>query len=310
MVIEQFAEDAPLSLRELPTPEPQDNEVLIRIDYASINPVDQKIRAGLLTSRLPHAFPLILGWDAAGTIAKVGKNVGNFKVNDAVFAYCRKPTMQWGTFAEYVTVDETCVAHAPSSISLKEAAAVPLVGLTAWQSLASANLQKGQTILIHAGAGGVGSLAIQFAKIIGAFVITTCSQKNESYVKNLGADLIIDYTKDDFVVVIQKAFPEGIDAVFDTMGGETAQRSLKLLRPKGHFVSILEHFESTKAFSASYVFVQPNGRELTQIATLIDQGKVQPPAIEVMPLKDAEAGLQKIQTGHVRGKIVLDCHAL
>lgn len=299
-----------LKLSEVPALPPADNEVQIQILYAAVNPVDWKIREGLLKSRMPYEFPIILGWDAAGKISAIGKNVKNFKVGDEVYAYCRKPTIKWGTYAEFVNLDAVNIALKPKKINFAEAASIPLAGLTAWQALFNkAFLKKGETILIHAGAGGVGSLAIQFAKNTGAIVYTTASHDNFAYVKKLGADEVIDYKKDNFVNKIKSLNPDGVDVVFDTVGGNTLHESLKVLKRGGRIVSLLDQIpeEESKKYKvhASYLFVSPNGQELKLIADLIDQAKVQPPKIEEMPLKDAALAQEKLRKGMGGGKIVL-----
>lgn len=310
VVFEDFGGAEKLRLTDLPAPKPADNEILIAIECTSVNPVDWKIREGMLKNRLPHEFPIIPGWDAAGTVKEVGKNVKNFKKGDKVYAYCRKPTIHWGTYAEFICVDAEHVAHMPKKLTSAQAAAIPLVGLTAWQALfEKAKLKKGETILIHAGAGGVGSLAIQFAKNFGAKVITTARENHHAYVKKLGADLAIDYTKEDFADKIKGVAPQGVDVVFDMIGGDTLRDSLEVLKPKGRLVSIYEKLDPAKAkeknIEASYLFVEPNGSQLKEIANLIDQGKVAAPAIEEFPLEKASMAQEKVKTGHTQGKIVL-----
>jgi NADPH:quinone reductase-like Zn-dependent oxidoreductase len=310
MVIEKFGHEEQLHFEDLPTPKPTDNEVQIQVLYASVNPVDWKIREGLLKNLLPHEFPLIPGWDAAGVVTAVGKNVKTFKVNDEVFAYCRKPVVKWGTYAEYVCFDANNVALKPKTLNFAEAAAIPLAGLTAWQAIFDfLKLKKGETILIHAGAGGVGSFAIQFAKYAEAKILTTASKQNHDYVKTLGADYAIDYHKSNFVNEVKKLFPNGIDVVFDTVGGKTLQESLEILKPKGRIVSIIEQLDPelarAKNVQSGFVFVSPNGYELKQIASLIEQGKVCAPRIHEMPLSEASKAHEKSREGHTCGKIVL-----
>lgn len=307
--INEFGGTDKIQLMEFETPTINDNEVLIENYYVAVNPVDWKIREGLLKERLPHQFPLILGWDASGKIAEVGKNITQFKKGDEVYAYCRKETVQWGTYAEYIALDVASVALKPKTLKLAEAAAIPLVGLTAWQALFDvAHLTQGETILIHAGAGGVGSLAIQFAKYVGAEVITTASQQNHDYVIKLGADLALDYTL-DFVSETKNLYPEGIDVIFDCVGGRTARASIPLLKPGGRYVSIVEKLSEEEAkkhsITSSYVFVRPNGNQLTEIAKLIDQGKVKVPNIIELPFGEVVKSHEMSQTQHVNGKIVL-----
>lgn len=307
---DRFGNSEILKLRDFPTPEPRDNEVLIKIENTSVNPVDWKIREGLLKERLPHKFPIIPGWDAAGKIVKVGKDVKDFKVGDEVFAYTRKDTIQEGTYAEFIAVPFDFVAIKPKKANFAEAAALPLVALTAWQALFDvAKLKKGQTVLIQAGSGGVGSLAIQLAKYAGCKVYTTTSKNNIEYVKKFNPDQIIDYKNENFVDVIKKAHPEGIDVVFDMLGGEALQEAAKIVKKGGSLVSIVHPLEKTIAdkygIQSLYCFVRPSGEQLKEIARLIDEGKIGLPHTEVFPLKEAALAQDKNREGHVRGKIVL-----
>jgi NADPH:quinone reductase-like Zn-dependent oxidoreductase len=310
IVLEQFGSADQLLLRELPIPEPEVDEIQIKIAYAGVNPVDWKIRQGLLKDRIPHEFPLIPGWDAAGVVSKVGKHATKFKAGDEVFAYCRKPIIKWGTYAEYICYPALLVAFKPSILSFAQAAAIPLAGLTAWQALFDfLHLKRGESILIHAGAGGVGSLAIQFAKYLGTFVYTTASENNHPYVKRLGADVIVDYGKENFVDRIRQVAPNGIDLVFDTVGGNTLSESFKVMKPGGRLVSIVQppdqKMAETFQVQAGYVFVQPNGEQLQQIAELIQEGHVIPPEIKELPLEKASQAQQENEQRHVQGKIVL-----
>ncbi len=310
VVIESFGDVEKLHLEDIPTPQPTDNEVQIQIRYTSVNPVDWKIREGYLKNRLPHEFPLIPGWDASGVVALVGKNVKNFKKGDEVFAYCRKPVVKWGTYAEYICFDANNVALKPKNITFAQAAAIPLVGLTAWQALFDyAKLKRNESILIHAGAGGVGNFAIELAKNAGAKVYTTARKENHAYVKQLGADIAIDYQTQNFAAEIKKLVPQGLDVVFDMLGGEILQQSIELLKPQGRLISIYEQMDPNlakkKNIQFSYVFVAPNGGELKQIADLISAGKVPIPHIEEMKLEEAAQAQEKIRQGHTRGKIVL-----
>lgn len=310
VTIETFGGADILKLTEVPVPKPQEHEVLIQIAYAAVNPVDWKIREGMLKSRLPHKFPLIPGWDAAGTIAAVGDNVRHFKKGDPVYAYCRKPIVQYGTYAEYVTCDAAHVANKPQNISFAQAAAIPLAALTAWQALFDfAHLKAHQSILIHAGAGGVGSFAIQFSKFAKADVWTTCSKNNHDYVKKLGADHVIDYTKENFAQAIRKEKNDGLDIIFDTIGGKTLQESFLVVKKNGIIVSIVEvpsqELGEKYKIKTGFVFVRPDGSQLTEIGRLIEKGDVMPPAIQEMPLQDAAKAQEQNRQGHTQGKIVL-----
>lgn len=310
IVLEQFGGAGNLHLEEVPIPQPEAHEVQIQILYTSVNPVDWKIREGMLQGRLPHEFPITLGWDAAGIIKAVGQNVTHLKVGDEVYAYCRKPVIHEGTYAEFICFDEEHVALKPKNLSFAQAAAIPLVGLTAWQALFDfGKLKSGETILIQAGAGGVGSLAIALAKNVGAKVYTTASEANHPYVKKLGADVAIDYHKQSFIDAIKRQEPHGIDMVLECMGGDTLKSSVELLKEGGRLISILGQLNPAvakeKKITFHYVFVSPNGEELKQIAALIEQRKIEPPAIEEMTLEEAAKAQEQIRLGHTRGKIVL-----
>ena len=298
-----------LKVQEVLKPEPLGQEVLIHVAYAGVNPVDWKIREGYLQDRLPHDFPLILGWDVSGIVVAVGEKVQNLKVGDEVYAYVRKPLVKWGSFAEYVAFDAKDVVKKPKSLSLAQAAGLPLVSLTAWQSLFNAlHLKKGETILIQGGSGGVGSMAIQFAKNIGAKVLVTASCKKHAYVKTLGADFALDYGE-DVVSRVKEYALQGVDAVFDCHGGESFKEGISCLKKGGRIVSILENLDPQQAhkmgIQAYYVFVTPSGKDLAAIKDLVEQGKVVPPHIEEMSIREASSALNKLRDGAVFGKIVL-----
>lgn len=310
MAIDTFGGAERLYLADLPRPVPHAGDVLIVIHCTSINPVDWKIREGMLQKRFPHVFPLIPGWDAAGVVGALGKGVKEFKVGDRVYAYCRKPTVQWGTYAEFVAMSADAVAPMPANLTFAEAAAIPLAGLTAWQSvLGTAQLARGRTILVHAGAGGVGGMAVQFARHVGATVYTTASRRNHGYVASLGAHHAIDYLAEDFVSAVKRLCPGGVDVVFDTLGGDIQARSYDVIKPGGMLVSIAEPpdeaFAATRNVRANYVFVSPNGQQLREIARLIERGAVKAPHLEEMLLEQAAAAQEKSRAGHVAGKIVL-----
>lgn len=313
IIMRDFGDANQLKMEQVEVPMPGPEEVQIQIAYTAVNPVDWKIRNGLLQKRLPHQFPIIPGWDAAGIVTAVGEKVTQFQLGDDVFAYCRKPVIQWGTYAEYICYPAKDVAKKPNNLSFAQAAAIPLAGLTAWQALFdAANLKKHESILIQAGAGGVGSLAIQFAKLAGAYVITTAREQNHEYVRRLGADAIINYhiqpTRDE----IKRIAPDGIDVVFDTLGGEALTESFTYLKPQGRLISIVEipspELAAKFQVQAQHVFVSPNGQELQHISDLIQEGKVQPIPIQEMPLEKAAEAQELNRQGHTQGKIVLRVH--
>lgn len=308
-VIHNFEGIENIAIEEISTPMPQDNEVQIRIEYAGINPVDWKIADGLLT-RLDYEFPITLGWDAAGLVSAVGKNVKNFKEKDAVFAYCRKEILHDGSFAEYICLDSKNIALKPEKLNFAESACVPLSALTAWQALYdTAKIKKNEKVLIHAGAGGVGSYALQLAKMKGAYVLTTASAANFEYVKSLGADEIIDYTQENLSDYIKKNHSEKLDVVLDTVGGNTLKVSYDLLKERGRLISIADFIDhaaaSQKNLFAEFVFVAPNGEQLKKIAALFDRQEMQAPRIEEIPLEELSSALRKSREGHVQGKLVI-----
>jgi NADPH:quinone reductase-like Zn-dependent oxidoreductase len=310
VVLQEFGDVDVLKLAGVEEPHAGAGEVRIRIVAAGVNPVDYKIRRGLLQGRLPHEMPIIPGWDAAGVIDEVGEGVTNWKQGDEVYAYCRKPVIQFGCYAEYVVVPEGFVAPMPKTASFTQAASIPLAALTAWQSLYdAAGLKEGQTILIHAGAGGVGGFAIQLAKLRGAHVISTASAVNHAYVRGLGADEVIDYTSMDFREAVKAVHPEGVDVVYDTVGGEVQVKSAEMIKPGGTMVSILAYVDEAaiqaRDIQTRYVFVSPNGEQLRELAQLFDAGQLKTRIAAELPLAEAAEAHRRMETGHTAGKMVL-----
>lgn len=308
--IEAFGDGSQIRIGDIPDPVPREDEVCIEVAYAGVNPADAKVARGLFQTRMPCQFPLILGWEASGVIQSLGSKSSSWKVGDRVYAYCKKPIIQWGTWAEYVTVSAENVAPIPKTLSFSQAAAVPLAGLTAWQALfEKMGLQKGKTVLIHGGGGGVGSYAIQWAKNQGSHVITTASSSKFAYVKSLGADEVIDYKTTSFVEYLKSAYPSGIYGVFDTQGKTIYQQSFEVLQSGGCIVSLLEQPNKELAeqyqVRAEYLFVHPSGKDLRAIAKLFESGKAIVPDIRELPFASAANALKEIQSGHTQGKIVL-----
>ena len=311
VAIESFGEvDQVVHLENLPRPEPAPNEVLIEIAYAGVNPVDWKICKGQLKDSMPHQMPIILGWDCAGTVTQTGRDVKDLKKGDQVFAYVRRPSVHWGSFCQFATCPAEHAVRVPSNLTLAQASTVPNSALTAWQALFDfAQIKRGQTVLIHAGAGGVGSFAIQLARGAGASVYSTASAPNHAYVRKLGADVVIDYNREDFVERIRKDCPSGVDFVLDCVGGDVLTRSFEVCRKGGRLASIVE--PPSEALAKQYrvemkmLLSAPNGKELKEIAELLANGKLQPPEVQEMPLKDAVQALNKSMLGHTRGKITL-----
>jgi NADPH:quinone reductase-like Zn-dependent oxidoreductase len=292
-----------LKYEEAPLPKPGPGEALVRVHAAGVNPVDWKIREGYFKGRVNHSLPLILGWDLSGVVEATGSGVEGLKKDDEV--YSRPDIARDGAYAEYIVVRETEVALKPKSIDHVPAAAIPLAALTAWQSLFdSADLSAGQKVLIHAAAGGVGSFAVQLAKWKGAYVIGTASNRNQDLVRKLGADETLDYQTTRFEDVVHD-----VDVVFDTIGGDTQKRSWKVLKKGGILVSIVGPPSAEEATAhgvrQTSVFVQPSAAQLTELAKLVESGKLRPIVETVLPLSEARHAHELSQTGHTRGKIVL-----
>ncbi|MDY7230302.1 NADP-dependent oxidoreductase [Hyalangium rubrum] len=292
-----------LRYEDAPRPSPRPDEVLIRVHAAGVNPVDVAVRQGYMRSVLWNTLPLTLGWDVAGVVEQVGSQVGRFKPGDAVFAYA--DPRRDGAFAEYIALPERVVALKPQTLDFVQAAAVPLTALTSWQALVQrAELSAGQTVLIHGGSGGVGTMAVQLAKARGAKVIATGSAHNLDYLKSLGADEVIDYRATRFEDVVKD-----VDVVLDPIAGETQERSWQVLKKGGILVSLLNPsvVERAKAHGVrgAWFITEPSAEQLTELGRLIDAGQLRPVVSEVLSLRDIRRAQELIQSKHTRGKIVL-----
>jgi NADPH:quinone reductase-like Zn-dependent oxidoreductase len=292
-----------LKYEDAPRPEPQADEVLVRVHAAGVNPIDWKVREGQMKDFWPHQFPLILGWDVSGAVEEVGPGVSRFKLGDEVYSL-PDPTRN-GAYADYIVVREPELALKPNSLYHIRAAAVPLAALTAWQSLFdTAQLQPGQGVLIHAGSGGVGHFAVQLAKWKGAYVFATASTRNQDLLRKLGVDEPIDYTQQRFEDVARNIY-----IVLDTIGGETQERSWSVLKKGGNLVSLVQPPSEEKAkelgVRAALLGVQPNGAQLAEIAKIIDSGKLVPVIDRILPLSEVRRAHELSQSGHTHGKIVL-----
>lgn len=293
-----------LVLEDAPLPVLAPDEVLIQVVGASINPVDWMIRQGKLKDVLAHALPLTLGWDASGVVSAAGNLVRRFRIGDSV--YSRPDIARNGMYAEYVAVRAAEVALKPTTISHMEAASLPLAGITAWQALVDVcKLKTGQRVLIHAAAGGVGSLAVQIARTRGAYVIGTASAANRHFVLSLGANEFIDYRTQ----TLESAIEEPVDAVLDTVGGETQEASFPLLKAGGVLVSIVspppQELAEKYGVRGEFFMVGPNAEALEQLAKLVDDGKVRPVIGAEFALEDHAQAHALSEAGHMRGKIVL-----
>lgn len=326
-VVDKYAKKGSLRLAEMPMPEPGPTEVLVRIEATAINLLDSKVRDGEFKLFLPYRPPFILGHDLAGTVVRVGAQVQGLRAGDQV--YGRPRDHRIGTFAEFIAVDQADLALKPASLTLEQAASIPLVGLTAWQALVEiGKLKPGQKVFIQAGSGGVGSFAIQLAKYLGAVVATTTSAANFDLVKSLGADVVIDYRSQDFEQVLS-----GYDLVLHSQDAQTLAKSLNVLKPGGQLISIsgppdlpfakslrlnlLLRFvmrmlsrgvlAKAKARGVGYVFLfmRADGGQLAQIARLIDAGAIRPVVDKVFPFDQTDKALAYVETGRAKGKVVI-----
>ncbi|WP_282857683.1 NADP-dependent oxidoreductase [Pseudoclavibacter helvolus] len=316
-------------LREADVAEPivGDHDVLVQVQAAGVNQLDEKIRIGEFKQILPYKLPLTLGHDVAGTVLRVGAAVRGFRPGDEVYARPRDHRI--GTFAERIAIDEADAAPKPSSISMEQAGSLPLVALTAWQALVEiGNVQRGQKVLIHAGAGGVGSIAIQLAKHLGAEVATTASAANEAFVRELGAEHLVDYRSEDFEQRLA-----GYDFVLDSLGGENLEKSLRILRPGGIAVGISGPPTPEFARSAGlnpvlrlaiaglsgkvrkqakrlgvnyrFLFMRASGEQLREISELVDGGALRPVVGRILQFAEAVQALESLKAGGIRGKVVI-----
>ncbi len=298
--IHSFGGPEVLQLDEVPRPEPERDEVLVRIKAASVNPIDYKIRSGAFARS--EKLPMVLGQDMSGTIARCGTQVQDWETGDDVFAML--PGSRHA-YAEYVTIKASDAVPKPQRVDHEHAAATPLAALTAWQGLFDqGHLQRGQHVLIHGGAGGVGHFAVQFAKMAGATVSATGSSVDREFLRELGADEFIDYTSERFEDHVRD-----VDLVLDLIGSETQQRSWAVLKPGGTLVSTLgqpstDDAQAHKAIGKGYR-AQPNARQLAEIAQLIDEGKVRPYVQAVYPMRDAARAQAHLEHEHAQGKTVL-----
>jgi NADPH:quinone reductase-like Zn-dependent oxidoreductase len=299
----------PLELTDRPDPKVGPDSVQIRIRAAGVNPVDLGIVGGHLDAWFPHRFPLIPGWDAAGTIEAVGPAVVDLVPGDEVYAYCRKTEIAEGTYAELVTVPAGVVARVPHNVSLLEAGAMPLAGLTAYQALTEGlRIVEGDAVLISAAAGGVGHFAVQIAKALGATVVATASPNHHEAVRALGADHVLDYHDNTVADQVRAMFPRGVGAALDLVGGEGLTQLRESLHQGGRIASIVDPDPAGDRddLRARYVFVRPSATELTALAQLVDDGQLRVVIQESFPLERAADAHRLIAEGHVHGKLVLE----
>ncbi len=325
-VVEQYGKDG-LRAADVSEPEIEPRDVLVKVSAASINPLDKMVRDGEFKRLLKYRTPFVLGHDGAGVVARVGSAVRDFRVGDEVYARVRD--LRIGTFAEYIAIDQDDVAPKPASLTLHEAAAVPLVSLAGWQALVDrAHVKPGQKVLVHAGSGGLGSTVIQLAKHLGATVATTARGENAELVRRLGADVVVDYTKEDFAEVLS-----GYDVAIDSLGGENLMKSLTVLKPGGQAIGVTGppdpgfakqlgapkligvvmgllsrriHKQARKlGVSYSFLFMQASGRQLRELAALYDAGHLRPLIDKTFPFDQTLEALAYVEQGRANGKVVL-----
>lgn len=326
-ILRRYGKNNSFRFGEVAKPSLAEDEVLVEVYAAGLNVLDSKIKNGEFKLVLPYKLPLILGHDVAGKVVQVGSKVKQFKVGDEV--YSRPDDFKIGAFAEFIAIKEKSAAIKPKSLSMEEAASIPLVGLTAWQALIEkANLKKEQKVFIQAGSGGVGTIAIQLAKHIGAYVATTTSAENIDWVKELGADVVINYKRDNFEDVLRD-----YDVVLNSQDGKALEKSLNVLRSAGKLISISGPPDSSfanqikapwfvkfviyllsfgikkkaqlKNVDYSFLFMKANGEELRQLAKLIDSGEIRPVVDRVFPFESIGDAIEYLETGRAKGKVVV-----
>lgn len=327
-IVERYGDAGAVRAAEVPDPDVGEDDVLVQIRAASVNPLDLKTRDGAYKAILPYRVPFVLGNDLAGVVVGVGAGVTRFAVGDEVYA--RPDKNRIGTFAELIAIHQDDLATKPTTLTMEEAASIPLVGLTSWQALVErANLQTGQKVLIHAGSGGVGTIAIQLAKQLGASVATTTSTANIDLVKDLGADVVVDYKKQAFETVLHD-----YDVVLDTLGGETLKKSLQVLKPGGKLIGIAGPPDPAFAkelganlvvslvmtalsfrtrqrarrhhVTYSFLFMRASGDQLREVTALIEAGKIRPVVDRVFAFESTREALEYVEKGRVKaGKVVV-----
>jgi NADPH:quinone reductase-like Zn-dependent oxidoreductase len=326
-IVDRYRKNEPLRYGDMPEPVAGQDDVLVDVHAAGLNPLDGKIRDGAFKAFIPYRPPFTLGHDVAGIVVAIGSNVRRFKLGDEVYARPRDGRI--GTLAERIAIDQADVALKPGTLSMEEAASLPLVALTAWQALVErAGLEQGQKVLIHAGSGGVGTAAIQLAKHLGATVATTASAANVDLVKRLGADIVIDYRSQGFETLLS-----GYDVVLNSLDSTTLRKSLDVLKPGGKLISIsgppdpdfaraqglnwllrqvmrllslgIRRRAAARDIHYSFLFMRANGNQLGQITTLIDKGAIRPVVERIFPFEDTNEALAFVETGRAKGKVVV-----
>lgn len=304
-ILEAFEKD--LIIKSVKKPEVAEGKVLVKIRASGVNPVDQKLSLGYMKDKMPHDFPIILGWDMAGVVEECGHGAARYRKGEEVYAYARRPILKEGTFAEYVSIPESYLSKKPINISFEEAAAIPLAGLTAYQSLFDfGKLAIDETVLILGASGGVGTFAVQLAKYKGAKVIAVASEKNHQYLKDLGADYCLDYKSEDVPAKVKEIEKEGVPLVFDAVGGDATAMGAQCLQKGGRLISIASQGEGlSKQVNFQFVFVQPNSRELDHIREMVEAETLKVPIQKTYSLEQINEAFEQIASCHTTGKIVI-----
>jgi NADPH:quinone reductase-like Zn-dependent oxidoreductase len=326
-ILDRYGSAEHVRAGDVPDPELREDDVLVEVHAAGVNQLDSKLRDGEFKRILPYRLPLILGHDVAGVVVRIGSRVRRFKPGDEVYA--RPADGRIGAFAQFVAIKEDDVAIKPKALTMEEAASIPLVGLTAWQALIErAHLKKGQKVLIHAGSGGVGTCAIQLAKHVGATVATTTSTANVDLVRSLGADIVVDYKKEDFADVLRD-----YDVVLNSLDKVTLEKSVRVLKPGGQLISISGPPDAAFAESIgaswvlrsimgvlsygirakakrrqatySFLFMRANGEQLTRITALINDGIIRPVVDRVFSFASTKEAMAYVEAGRAKGKVVV-----
>jgi NADPH:quinone reductase-like Zn-dependent oxidoreductase len=306
IAVKQWGGRDKLELVDVEPPPVAPDGVLLRVRAAALNPIDAKVREGKLAGAFPFHFPVILGWDAAGVVERVGPAVTWFKPGDSAYGYCRRQDLQYGTYAEYVTAPEGHLAHMPPELSFEAAAALPLASLTAHQGLETIGLRVGEYLFVTGGAGGVGHCAIQLARARGARAIASGSQASHDFIRELGAEPV-DHADPGLPERVRElAGDGGIDAAFDLFGGDGQQQAFSVLRRGGRLVSIAAPPQPREHIESRYMFARQSGYDLGEhITPLVDEGSLRPHISGTYPLESAAEAMERLEAGHVRGKLVL-----
>ena len=298
----RFGGNDVLELTEVPEPIVGPDTVLVRTKAVGLNPVDWKSVRGGLKERFPNHFPLVPGWDVAGVVERVGPAVTEFAEGDEVMAYDREDHVQWGTLAELVGVPIRAVAHKPPGLGWAEAGALPLAGLTAYQCVIAAGIGPGDSVLVHAASGGVGTCAVQFASWVGARVIGTAGPANHDYVKSLGAEPVA--YGDGLVPAVRDLVPDGVSVIIDLVGGDALEATLDLGGDGLRLISVTNP-DRVKALGGRYIFVRPNAEQLAELGRFAAEGSLRVHVREAFPFEQAVDALARVEEGHGPGKVVV-----